>query len=82
MQAIKIIENPLRQLFGYASVVVESAGGAVSDKEKKMILFPLIKKKQLLGILNNLFPQFDLELEVIRPPLKAKTFFYRSDFIR
>ncbi|CAM5206673.1 Putative membrane protein OS=Ureibacillus acetophenoni OX=614649 GN=SAMN05877842_111141 PE=4 SV=1 [Ureibacillus acetophenoni] len=81
VQAIKIIENPLRQLFGYASVVVESAGGAVSDKEKKMILFPLIKKKQLLGILNNLFPQFDLELEVIRPPLKAKTFFYRSDFI-
>lgn len=83
VQAIKIIENPLRQIFGYASVVVESAGGATSEKDKKMILFPLIKKRRLYRILNNLFPQFEfeLELQMINPPQKAKAFFYRADFI-
>ncbi|SOC42102.1 putative membrane protein [Ureibacillus acetophenoni] len=81
IQAIKIVENPLRQLFGFASVIIESAGGAAGEKEKKMTLFPLIKKKQLIPILNDLFPNFELEVDIVRPPKKAKTFFYRMDFI-
>lgn len=81
VQAIKIVENPLRQLFGFASVIIESAGGAAGEKEKKMTLFPLIKKKQLIPILNELFPKFELELDIVRPPKKAKTFFYRMDFV-
>lgn len=81
VQAIKIVENPLRQLFGYASVVVESAGGAVGERDKKMTLLPLIKKKQLAPILNELFPQFQLELDLHRPPSNAKAFFYRLYFL-
>ncbi len=48
VQAIKIVENPLRQIFGYASVVVESAGGTAGEKDKKMILFPLIKEETVI----------------------------------
>ena len=81
VQAIKIVENPLRQLFGYASVIIESAGGAIGEKEKKLTLFPLIKKKQLEPILEDLIPHFVLHINVKRPPKKAKTFFYRAHFI-
>ncbi|MBW9234581.1 PH domain-containing protein, partial [Leptospira santarosai] len=28
VQGIRIVENPLRQLFGYCTVIVESAGEA------------------------------------------------------
>ena len=81
VQAIKIVENPIRQIFGYASVIIESAGGAIGEKEKKMTLFPLIRKKRLDPILNDLFPHFALDLNVTRPPKEAKAFFYRVDFI-
>ncbi len=81
IQAIKIVENPIRQLFGLASVSIESAGGGYGEKEKKIILFPLIRKKELYPLLGELFPQFDLGLNLTKPPSKAKSFFYRIDFI-
>ncbi|MDS8902221.1 PH domain-containing protein, partial [Streptococcus pneumoniae] len=32
VQGIKMTQNPLRQLFGYVNVTVESAGGTLADK--------------------------------------------------
>ena len=83
VQAIKIVENPLQQLFGLASVAVESAGGGFSGEvDKKIILFPLIAKKEMLQPLMELFPQYDFTLTpTVRPPQKAKSFFYRIDFL-
>ena len=85
IQAIKIVENPLRQPFGLATVQVESAGGGFSDgKDKKIVLFPLISKKAAMEPLTDLFPQFQFELEqaqMIRPPKRARSFFYRIDFL-
>lgn len=83
VQAIKIIENPFRQMFGLASVVVESAGGGFSgEKDRRIVLFPLISKKEMLVPLQRLFPHYDFALdETIRPPKKAQPFFYRIDFI-
>lgn len=85
IQAIKIVENPLRQPFGLAAVQVESAGGGfTSEKEKKITLFPLISKKEALERLALLFPQFDLYIEVkqmIKPPKRARAYFYRIDFL-
>ena len=85
VQAIKIVENPLRQPFGLATVQVESAGGGFSEeKDKKIVLFPLISKKAAIEPLTALFPQFQFELEqaqMIRPPKRARSFFYRIDFL-
>ena len=83
VQAIKIVENPFQQLLGLASVAVESAGGGFSgEADKKIILFPLIAKKEALAPLSELFPQYDFTLTpVVTPPKKAWAFFYRIDFI-
>jgi len=81
IQAIKIVENPLRQIFGFAAVVVESASGGFGGEEKKITLLPLIKRKHLYDPLQELFPQFEWQQSLIRPPKKAQPFFYRIDFI-
>lgn len=80
VQAIKIVENPLRQIFGYATVVVESASGGFGEKEKKITLIPLIPKKKMIGPLQELFPHFDWSPILTKPPKRAKPFFYRIDF--
>lgn len=85
VQAIKIVENPLRQPFGLATVQVESAGGGFSsEQDRKITLFPLISKKEALAPLAELFPQFDFTVEdakMIRSPKRARPFFYRIDFL-
>lgn len=83
VQAIKIVENPFRQLFGLAAVIVESAGGGFGgEKDKTVVLFPLISKKHLNTPLQQLFPRFDLDLEeATHSPKRARPYFYRIDFI-
>ncbi|MEK4131678.1 PH domain-containing protein [Solibacillus sp. FSL W8-0474] len=83
VQAIKLVENPFQQMLGLASIAVESAGGGFSgEADKKIILFPLIAKKEALKPLAELFPEYDFHLvEAIQPPKKALPFFYRIDFI-
>ena len=44
VQSVRIIENPFRQLFGYAAVAVDSAGGGGAEGAK-INLFPLVKRK-------------------------------------
>ncbi|WP_342462938.1 PH domain-containing protein [Ureibacillus sp. FSL K6-8385] len=79
VQGIKIIENPLRQFFRYATVVVESASWGFGQGDTKIMLFPLISKKEMSEPLQYLFPQFtfDLEGEFVRPPKKSRPHFYR-----
>ncbi len=83
VQAIKIVENPLRQPFGLASVQLESAGGGFEEgKSSKIVLFPLISKKAAVAPFEELFPQFDFEVQsFIQSPKRAKPFFYRLDFL-
>lgn len=79
VQAVKIVENPFRQILGLATVVVESAGGGFgNEKDKKIVLFPLISKKDALKPLSELFPTFDFSYTMqIHSPEKARPFFYR-----
>lgn len=81
IQAIKIIENPFRQLFGLAGVVFESASGGFGENDKKITVFPLISKKLLNRRLEELFPEFRWGADLVRPPKRAKPFFYRIDFV-
>lgn len=85
VQAIKIIENPLRQPFGLATVQVESAGGGFAlGEDKKITVFPLISKKEAIERLGVLFPQFEFTNENARTicsPKRARPYFYRIDFL-
>lgn len=82
IQAIRIVENPLRQLFGFATVVVESAGGNGEEgNDKKIALFPLIQKQDCLETLEQIFPDVNWRPEFIHSPNRARPFFYRIDFI-
>ncbi len=81
IQAIRIVENPLRQLTGFATVVVESAGGnGENGNDKKITLFPLIKKLDCMQTLEQLFPDMNWHPTLIRSPKRARPFFYRIDF--
>ncbi|MEG0471764.1 MAG: PH domain-containing protein [Solibacillus sp.] len=83
VQAVKIVENPFRQMLGLATVIVESAGGSFSgEKDKRIVLFPLIPKKMLIKPLSELFPQLDFTMTPeVAPPKRAQPFFYRIDFV-
>ncbi|WP_245959519.1 PH domain-containing protein [Neobacillus piezotolerans] len=48
IQAVRITQNPLRELLGYAAVHVDSAGGSVLDKNSsRIMLLPLVKLEQI-----------------------------------
>lgn len=71
IQGIRIVENPIRQLFGYATIVIESAGSSGEKGERKIVLLPLVKKQQGLAILKNLFPEEQWDLPLQPAPKKA-----------
>jgi len=81
VQGIRIVENPLRQLFGYCTVIVESAGGSIGDKDQKIRLFPLVKKNEIKQPLQKLFADLDIAPDWTSSPKRAKPFYYRLDFI-
>ena len=82
IQGIRIVENPIRQLTGFATVIVESAGGnGDNGKDKKIALFPLVKKEECVQSLIGLFPELNWEPSLIRSPKRARSFFYRIDFV-
>ncbi|GIN86558.1 UPF0699 transmembrane protein YdbT [Heyndrickxia sporothermodurans] len=73
IQAIRISENPLRQLFGYATVYIESAGGTLTDKESlSVILLPMIKKNKTLEILGDILKGYQFDVAFHQAPIRAK----------
>ena len=80
IQAIKIVENPLRQLFGYASVTIENAGSSMtSSKEKKVVLLPFIKKNEIQPILQSFIQDININVEEGNfSPQKARPLYYRK----
>ncbi|KYG57473.1 PH domain-containing protein [Planococcus maritimus] len=81
VQGIKMTQNPLRQLFGYVHVTVESAGGTLTDKDEKIRLFPLVKQEKMKPVLDELFPDFDWSPELTRLPKRSRPFFYRLSIV-
>ncbi len=80
VQSVRIIENPFRQLFGYASVAIDSAGGGGAEGAK-INLLPLVKKSAIYGPLKEIFPDLIFEEPTEKLPARGKRFFYRVDFL-
>ncbi|MFB9218396.1 PH domain-containing protein [Kurthia sibirica] len=71
IQGITIIENPIRQIFGYCRVVLISAGGSGESNEDKTVLLPFVKKSTAIKVLAQLFPQYNLQQNYIKAPRKS-----------
>ena len=81
IQGVRVVENPLRQLMGYAAVIVDSAGGSLAEKDEKIRLIPLIKKEKITPILEEIFPELQFNPALTKIPRRSRRFFYRLDFI-
>jgi putative membrane protein len=57
IQAVQIKEGILRQPFGYASLVIESAGYGEKEGNSTM-LFPLIAREKMLIFINDVIPDY------------------------
>lgn len=80
VQSVRIIENPVRQFFGYAAVVIDSAGGGGAEGAK-INLFPLVKKATITRSLQEIFPDLVLAEPTHKLPTSGKRFYYRIDFV-
>ncbi len=80
VQSVRIIENPFRQLFGYASVSIDSAGGG-DDEGAKINLFPLVKKKAIYEPLKEIFPDLMTADPLQKLPRRSRATYYRVDFL-
>lgn len=60
IQAVQIKEGILRQPFGYASLVIESAGYG-ETAGNSTVLFPLIAKKRMYKFINEVIPEYYTE---------------------
>ncbi|CEG25357.1 YdbT [Bacillus sp. B-jedd] len=72
IQAVQVIENPLRQLFGYAEVSVDSAGGSVEGPESsRVLLLPMVKVGDIKSILGNHLTDYNFQPEITSVPSRA-----------
>lgn len=72
IQAIRVVQNPLRQLLGYSTVYIESAGGTAGDDgSTSTILFPVISKKEVIELLSIYLPSFKVKEEVHSLPKRS-----------
>lgn len=62
IQAVQIKEELMRQPFGYASLVIESAGYGESQGNSTT-LFPLIKRKEMYDFLEEVLPEYNVAIE-------------------
>ena len=80
VQCVRIIENPFRQMFGYATVVIENAGGGLTEGAS-INLLPLVKKRDINGVLKEIFPELIFEEPTSKLPARGKRYYYRVDFL-
>ncbi|MCC5913012.1 MAG: PH domain-containing protein [Balneolaceae bacterium] len=82
LQAIHVAEGMIRQPLGYASLHLESAGYGDEKGTGSIVLFPLIHRKKILALLDDVFPDYTKEMEGIRPPKRSlRRYLFRSAFI-
>ena len=79
VQGIEVIQNPFRQLIGYETVVLHSAGSVSGDGEK-LNLFPLVRSTKREQLLMNLFPTMEFPNPEHRLPKRSRPYFRRVHY--
>lgn len=70
IQAVQISEGLLRQPFGYAKLMLDSAAGFGGENEsvQSAVLCPLIKRKQVPEFIQTVIPEYHGEAPAFKPP--------------
>lgn len=72
VQGIRIMENLVRKPLGLATVYLEYAGGSAEDRESlSIMLFPLIKKKDLPDKIREFLPGYEMIQDITSLPKRA-----------
>lgn len=81
IQAIHVSEGLIRQPLGYASIHLESAGYGDEKGTGSIVLFPLIRRSNILQLLNDVLPDYEKEMDGIKPPNRAlRRYIFKSAF--
>ncbi|MDX1641486.1 MAG: PH domain-containing protein [Balneolaceae bacterium] len=79
IQAIHVSEGIIRQPLGYASVHLESAGYGDDKGTGSIVFFPLIKRKRVLELLDDVLPGYQKKLDALAPPSRSlRRYIFRS----
>lgn len=79
IQALFITEGIIRQPLGYCSVHIHSAGYGDEQGSGAIVLFPLIKRRKLVSLIEKVVPHYDITLSGITPPKRAlRRYIFRS----
>lgn len=79
IQALFVTEGILRQPLGYCSVHIHSAGYGDEQGSGAIVLFPLIRRGKVKKMLQEVVPQYQVELSGLMPPKRAvRRYIFRS----
>jgi len=79
VQGIRITENPLRQLLGYATIEVEVAGGSSKQEGFKTIINPLLKRSEIDDFIKFILPDRKYSENILSLPKKTlRRYIFRS----
>ena len=72
IQAVRIVENIVRQPFGYATLYVETASGSIQNEgNAKVMILPIIKKKKIKSVLASFEIDYEVDVKMKHVPKKA-----------
>jgi len=81
IQAIHVAEGMIRQPLGYTSLHLESAGYGDEKGTGSIVLFPLVKRSEVLHLLNEVVPSYQKEMDGLKLPKRAlRRYLFRSTF--
>ena len=82
IQAIHVAEGMIRQPLGYTSLHLESAGWGDEKGTGSIVLFPLVKRSEVLKLLNEVVPSYQKEMDGLKLPKRAlRRYLFRSTFL-
>lgn len=81
VQSVRIVESPFRQIFGYATVIIDNAGGGIEGEGVKIKLLPLVRRGKIQAILKELFPELITDAPTHKLPSRGKRFYYRIQYV-
>ena len=84
IQAVRIVEGVLRQPFGLALLRVESAGygAGTEDVSVSTTIFPLLPRREAIGLLKEAAPEFAVEPELRPLPRRSlRRYVFRSTIV-
>lgn len=80
IQAVRVVENIIRQPFGFATVYVETASGSIGNNENsKVMLFPIIKKQKIKQLIEPFKMDYVFDVPITHVPQRAlKRYVFRQ----